>query len=53
MGIEPYLQLAEKSGVKITHIIDTHIHADHLSGSRKLAEATGAPIYLPESAAAS
>ena len=52
MGIEPYLQLAEKSGVKITHIIDTHIHADHLSGSRKLAEATGAPIYLHESAEA-
>ena len=52
VGIEPYLQLAEKAGVQITHIIDTHVHADHLSGSRKLAEATGAAIYMHESAEA-
>ncbi len=44
--IEPYLKMAESEGYKITHIFDTHIHADHLSGSRKLAEKTGADLYL-------
>jgi glyoxylase-like metal-dependent hydrolase (beta-lactamase superfamily II) len=33
----------------LTHIIDTHIHGDHVSGSRALAERTGAKIYMHES----
>ena len=36
--------------MRITHIIETHIQADHLSGCRELAAKTGAPIYLHEAA---
>ncbi len=45
---EVYVQLAEERGWRITHVLDTHIHADHLSRSRPLAEMTGATLYLPE-----
>ena len=45
-----YLLLAKTRGTKITHILETHVHADHISGARRLAEATGAPICLHESA---
>lgn len=48
--IADYLQLAKKEDTRITHIIETHIHADHISGARKLAAATHAPIYFHESA---
>lgn len=48
--IEPYLRLAQKEGLKITAIVDTHLHADHVSGNRRLAAATGATIYLHEAA---
>jgi hydroxyacylglutathione hydrolase len=48
--IEPYLQVAKDSGISITHIFNTHIQADHMSGDRKLAEKTGAKIYMHESA---
>ena len=34
----------------ITHVIDTHIHADHLSGARKLARELGAQLCFHESA---
>jgi glyoxylase-like metal-dependent hydrolase (beta-lactamase superfamily II) len=44
---EVYLGLAEKQGVRISCVIDTHIHADHLSRSRSLAEAAGAELFLP------
>ncbi len=37
---------AQKSGVRITYIIDTHIHADHLSGGRALAARTGGSYCL-------
>jgi hydroxyacylglutathione hydrolase len=44
--VEIYLELARKSGVSITHIFETHIHADLVSGSRELADRTGtAKIY--------
>ncbi len=36
--------------MRITHIIETHIQADHLSGCRELSAKTGAPIYLHEAA---
>lgn len=40
---------AKKAGVAITHVIDTHVHADHYSGGPKLASMVGAPYYLHES----
>jgi len=45
-NIGPYLQEAEKEGLRITHIAETHIHADFVSGSRELAAATGATMFL-------
>ena len=48
--IDPYLQVAEDSGIQITHIFNTHIQADHVSGDRRLADKTGAKIYMHESA---
>ena len=50
--IEPYLRIARKEGFKITHIIDTHVHADHISGNRRLAQQTGATIHLHRAAQA-
>ena len=44
-----FMEEARKAGVTITHVIDTHIHADHYSGGRKLAEMAGAPYCLHES----
>ena len=46
---EWFVEEARKAGVTITHVIDTHIHADHYSGGRKLAEMLGAPYCLHES----
>src|SRR5215469_18088151 len=45
-NIEPYLTMAEELGLQITAVTETHIHADYLSGTRELAAATGATIYL-------
>ncbi|WP_404308731.1 MBL fold metallo-hydrolase [Neorhodopirellula lusitana] len=39
--VEAYLDLAKQHGMKITHAIETHIHADFVSGSRELAKRTG------------
>jgi glyoxylase-like metal-dependent hydrolase (beta-lactamase superfamily II) len=44
---EVYLTLAKKHGVRIRFVMDTHIHADHLSRSRSLSEAAGAELFLP------
>ncbi len=44
----PYIQAAAKEGLRITHVTETHIHADFVSGSRELAAATGATIYLSD-----
>lgn len=48
--IEPYLEAAAQKKMRVTHIIETHVQADHVSGARALAQATGAPICLHESA---
>ena len=40
--IQAYVETATNKGMEITHVIETHVHADHLSGARKLAEVTGA-----------
>ena len=45
---EVYVELAEQRGWKITRVLDTHVHADHLSRSRGLAELVGATLYMPE-----
>ncbi|MEQ1592229.1 MAG: MBL fold metallo-hydrolase [Thiobacillaceae bacterium] len=44
-----FINEAAKQDVKITHVIDTHVHADHFSGGRTLAEKTGAKYCLHES----
>jgi len=44
--VDEYIRFARKKGMKITHILETHTHADHISGGRELAALTGAPILL-------
>jgi len=44
--IEPYLRIAEESGMRILYVVDTHLHADHLSAGPGLAEAAGADYVL-------
>ncbi len=43
-----YLDLAAQHGWQITSVLETHIHADHLSRSRQLAEGSGARLMLPD-----
>ncbi|MET3861847.1 hydroxyacylglutathione hydrolase [Dietzia sp. 2505] len=44
--IRQYLDLATQHGMTITAVTETHIHADYLSGTRELAAATGARVYV-------
>lgn len=46
LDVDIYLEAAEHKGWKIEHIIETHVHADFVSGHRELAERTGARIYI-------
>ena len=48
--VSEYLDIAEMKGTKIVHILETHVHADHISGARKLSKISGAPVHLHESA---
>ena len=48
--VELYIQEARAQGVEITHILQTHLHADFVSGHMDLAEKTGAKIYVAKSA---
>lgn len=41
-----YIDELEDRGMAITHVIDTHVHADHESGARALSAAANAPVYL-------
>ncbi|MDZ5472281.1 MBL fold metallo-hydrolase [Bacillus sp. 31A1R] len=45
--LEPYESFIKEKNITLTHILDTHLHADHISGGRQLAEKTGATYYLP------
>jgi glyoxylase-like metal-dependent hydrolase (beta-lactamase superfamily II) len=41
-----YVEFAQKEGLKITKVIDTHQHADHVSAAKELAQSTGAKLYF-------
>lgn len=46
--IDTYIEIARQERLRITHLAETHIHADFLSGTRELAELTGAMMYLSD-----
>jgi len=48
--VEIYITAARALGVDITHILQTHLHADFISGHMDLAQKTGAKIYVAKSA---
>lgn len=47
--VDLYIDEARKLGLNITHILETHLHADFVSGHVELAEKTGAKIFMPKS----
>jgi hydroxyacylglutathione hydrolase len=50
--VEIYIEAAQKQGLKIRHIFETHLHADFVSGHKELAARTGANIYIGKAAQA-
>ena len=50
LDVEPYEALLRERGFQLRYVIDTHVHADHLSGARQLAATHGASVCLHESA---
>ncbi len=44
---QDYIDLAASEGMTITHVIDTHVHADHITGGPELAEQVGAQYHVP------
>jgi len=48
--VDIYIDAAGDMGMKITHVLETHLHADFVSGHLELADKTGAVIYAPKSA---
>ena len=44
--IDQYLRIAKSEKFKIVHVVDSHKHADHISGARMLSRATGATLHL-------
>jgi hydroxyacylglutathione hydrolase len=46
--VDTYVDFARQNNMKITHIMETHIHADFLSGARELAALTGGELYLSD-----
>ena len=44
--IDRVIDLAEREGVRITHVFETHIHNDYVTGGRALADATGAAYHV-------
>src|SRR5437763_3804221 len=45
-AIEPYVEAAEREGVRITRVLETHTHADHLSGHARFALEHGLPVSI-------
>src|SRR3954447_56906 len=52
IDVDAYLRLARSLGVAIEHILETHTHADHVSGHGRLQAATGATIHVHRAAGA-
>src|SRR5207249_3062275 len=50
--VSDYIALARRKGLTITHIVETHLHADHVSGNQALAAQTGATICMHAAAEA-
>jgi len=50
--VDVYIEAAKSKGLRIRHVIETHLHADFVSGHRELAERTGAKIYFGAKAGA-
>src|SRR5882724_3825538 len=50
LDIQPYLAILEDRGLTLRYVIDTHLHADHVSGNRRLSAETGVPVSLHEAA---
>ena len=48
--VDEYVRFAASKGMEITHVFDTHVHADHRSGARRLVQRTGARYCLHRSA---
>jgi glyoxylase-like metal-dependent hydrolase (beta-lactamase superfamily II) len=48
--IDAYIEFADAKGLRLTHVIDTHIHADHRSGGPELARRVGAEYCISEGA---
>lgn len=48
--LTPYLEVLKHYGLSLRYVIDTHIHADHLSGAWALAKETGATLIMHETA---
>lgn len=44
---EQFINFTKEKGLTIKHVIDTHLHADHISGARAIREQTGATYWLP------
>lgn len=44
---QPYLDLATEHQMRVTHVVDTHVHADHISGGPALAASLGVEYHLP------
>ncbi|WP_417899043.1 MBL fold metallo-hydrolase [Bacillus haimaensis] len=45
--VDQYVSFIVEKGLKLVHVADTHLHADHISGGRLLREATNATYWLP------
>ncbi len=52
LDIDEYLRLARYLGVRIEHVLETHNHADHVSGHGRLVAATGATVHIHRAAEA-
>jgi hydroxyacylglutathione hydrolase len=50
LDIQAYLDVMGDRSMTLRYVIDTHLHADHVSGSRRLAGETGVPVSLHEAA---
>jgi hydroxyacylglutathione hydrolase len=46
--VQVYIDTAHSRGLRITHVLETHLHADFVSGHMDLAEKTGATLYAPK-----